>query len=267
MFDKVLANLSNQLYVTQIMVTEPDFCTRSDDPLTILKTMKKENYDIMPVKENNKFIGYVVRDLLMEMKQIETAMQEIELDLVVSTDTRAHEMIELFQKSKFFFVNRANDLVGLVTYADLDKIPVRVWFFILISRFESLLLQLIKSFYEKKSWLNKLTTKRRKKITDLLNEKRKHDIDISPEDCLNLGDMIELLGRDKELRSFVGYPSRKSCENECSGLADLRNKVMHPSVSLVRSFDRAKELGDRKDKIQQAIKRMESALKNPKPHD
>ena len=266
-FDKALATLSNQLYVTQIMVTEPDFCTKSDNPLTILEIMHRRNYDITPVKENGRFVGYVERDLLVKMKQIEPAIQQIKLDIVVSADTYVHEMIDLFQKSRFFFVNRANDLVGLVTYADLDKIPVRVWLFILICKFEFLLLQLIKNFYEGSSWLNKLTAKRRKKITDLFDEKRKHDIDISLEDCLNLGDMIELLECDRKLRSFVGYTSKNSCKRECSGLDVLRNNVMHPSNSLVNNYDGVKVLSKRKDRLQQATKRIESALKNLKRHD
>ena len=260
-FDKLLATLSNQLHVTQIMSTKPDFCTKSDNPLTILETMHRRNYDIMPVKENGKFVGYVERDILVKLKQIEPAIQQINLDIVVSAGTCVHEMIDLFQKSRFFFVNRANDLVGLVTYADLDKIPVRVWLFILICKFEFLLLQLIKNFYEGSLWLNKLTAKRRKKITDLFDEKRKHDIDISLENCLNLGDMIELLESDRKLRSFIGYTSRNSCKRECSGLDVLRNNVMHPSTSLVNNYDGV-VLSKRKNRLQQATKRIESALKN-----
>ena len=263
-FDKALATLSNQLYVTQIMVAEPDFCTKSDDPLTILEVMHRKNYDIMPVKENGKFVGYVEKSLLVKIKQIEPAIQQIKLDIVVSADTRVHEMIDLFQKSRFFFVNRANDLVGLVTYADLDKIPVRAWLFILISKFEFLLLQLIKNFHKGSSWLDELTPKRRKKIADLFDEKRRHDIDISLEDCLNFGDMIELLECDSKLRSFVGYSSKSSCKRECSGLDVLRNNVMHPSNSLVNNYDGVKTLSERIERLQQATKRIESALSNLK---
>lgn len=172
-FDKVLAMLPDQLYVTQIMVTKPDFCTKRDNPSTILGIMHQNNYDIMPVKEHGKFVGYVERSLLVKMKQIEPAIQQITLDIVVSADTCVHEMIDLFRKSRFFFVNRANDLVGLVTYVDLDKFPVRVWLFILISKFEFLLLQLIKNFYKGSTWLDELTSTRRRKIIDLFDEKRK----------------------------------------------------------------------------------------------
>ena len=171
-------------------------------------------------------------------------------------------MIDLFHESRFFFVNKANNLVGLVSYADLDKIPVRVWLFILISKFEFLLLQLIKNFYKGSSWLDKLSSKRQKKIADLLNEKRKHDIDISLEDCLNLGDMIELLGCDGNLRSFVGYDSKRSCKNECSGIDILRNNVIHPSNSLVNNYDGSKRLSKRIERLQQAVSRIESALRN-----
>jgi len=262
-FDKVMATLSDQLNVAQIMVTELDYCTRNDDPSRILGVMDTKNYDIMPVKEDDRFIGYIERSLLEKMKQIGLAMQVIKFDIIVSSNTSIDKVINLFQKSRFFFVNRANDLVGLVTYADLDKIPVRIWLFILISKFEILLLQLIKKFYKKSLWLNELTPLRRRKITDLLNEKRKHDIDVSLEDCLNLGDLIELLERDGGLRSFVGYETRNSCSQEMSGLDHLRNNVVHPSNSLVNSYDGVKKLNERIGRLQQAMKRVESALENP----
>jgi len=263
-FDEVLATISDHLRVNQIMVSEPDFCRKTDDPLAILEIMKRENYDIIPVKKNGKFIGYVERNLLSKTREIEPAIRQITLDVVVSSDTHVHEMIDLFQKSRFFFVNKANELVGLVTYADLDKIPIRVWLFILICKFEFALLQLIKNFYKGSSWLEKFTPERREKITKLFNEKRKQDIDISLEDCLNLGEMIELLECDDKLRSLAGYDTRSSCKSECSGLETLRNNVMHPSSSSLKNYDGVMKLSKRKERLRRAIDRVESALKNLK---
>ena len=40
------------------------------------------------------------------------------------------------------------------------------------------------------------TNNRRKKISNQLNDKRKDDIDKSMEDCLNIGDMIEIIQYD-----------------------------------------------------------------------
>jgi len=85
-------------------------------------------------------------------------------------------------------------LDGLITYADLNKIPVRFWLFILISKLD-VLLQLIKQFNPASGW-NMFTNNRRKKISNQLNDKRKDDIDKSMEDCLNIGDMIEIIQYD-----------------------------------------------------------------------
>jgi len=242
------------------MVTEPDFCTRKDNPLTILDIMNKENYDIMPLKENGKLTGYVERNLLEEKKQIQQATQQITVDLIVSADTCVHEMVDLFQRSRFFFVNKGNDLVGLVTYADLDKIPMRTWLYILISQFEFLLLELIKKFCRTRAWLSKLTPERLDKIKNLHDKKMENDTDISLEDCLNLGDMIELLECDSKLRSFVGYKSKSSCKKACSGLDDLRNNVMHPSNSLIKNYAGVKTLCKRIKRLQVSIERIKPTL-------
>jgi len=259
-FDKILTLLSNRVHVAHIMVTDPDFCTKTDDPLEVLETMQRNNYEIMPIKEQDRVIGYVERGTLMRTKQIYSAMRQIKLDGVISADTSAHEMIKLFRRSKFFFVNRVSDLVGLVTYADIDKIPVRLWLYVLISRFEILLHQLIGEFYDGSSWMNVLAPSRRSKIAKLFDEKRRNDVDISLQDCLNLGDMISLLECDNKLRLYVGYASRNLCRKEISGLDALRNSVMHPSNSLISSYDGVKVLDERIERLQQAIERVESRL-------
>jgi len=118
-----------------------------------------------------------------------------------------------------------------------------------------------------KPWLNRLTAKRREKLEEMLREKRKHDVDISLADCLNLGDMLELLERDKELRSTVGYHARGSCQKELSGLELLRNNVMHPSSSLVNNYDCIMTLRERKEKLQRTIDCIESAIEHLKQAD
>jgi len=74
MFDKVLTTVSNQLRVTQIMVTEPDFCTREDNPSTVLEIMKDQNYDVMPLIENGKFARLFARFLSATFCPFSTAL-------------------------------------------------------------------------------------------------------------------------------------------------------------------------------------------------
>ncbi len=259
-FDEVLEALSSKLCITQIMVADPQCCAKEDDPLNILEIMKLKNYDIMPINEEGKVTSYVERELLEKEKQIEPAVRQITTDVIVSADTCVSEMVDLFQRSRFFFVNKRNDLVGLVTYADLNKIPMRVLLFVLISQFEFLLLTLIKKFYRKETWISKLALERQEKIKELYNEKRKHDTDISFEDCLNLGDMIELLECDSELRVFVGYASLSSCKKECGYLDILRNNVMHPSNSLIKNYIGVKKLSSRIRRLHKSIERIRSIL-------
>jgi hypothetical protein len=262
-FDDALTTFSNQFHVTHIMTRESDYCTERDDPSTVLETMQQQNYDIMPIQRNAKFIGYVERNSLDKTTPVERVLQQINLDVVVSANTYIHEMIRLFQRSKFFFINRANDLIGLVTYADLNKIPVRVWIYILINKLEYVLLQLIKSYYPDSSWMNELTDDRQKKITDRFNDKKKEDVETSLEDCLNLSDMIDLVERDRKLRSLMGFTSKKTSKKQFSGLNTLRNRTMHPSTSLITNYDSVKTLNQRIERLQHAttlVKRLNDRL-------
>jgi hypothetical protein len=258
-FDKVLATMSEQLLVSHIFVPNPDACTWNSDPASILSKMNAANYDLMPLIENKAFIGYVERKILEQTNEIRTAYKEITVEKIVSADTAITDMINLFQNSRFFFVLEGNDLVGLVTYSDLNKSPVRALIFILISKFEFLLLQQIKNNYENSlSWFNKLDRKRQNKISNIFENKKKADADTVIEDCLNLGDMICILEQDEDFRSRIGYLSKSSCEKELGCLDDLRNRTMHPSDSLIDSYDDVAKLGERVERLKKATLRIQS---------
>ncbi len=259
-FDKLLTKLEADLRVTHIMVQELDFCTKSDDPFEILKKMDEKNYDILPIKDGNEFIRYIERNLLVEKKEILPASKEIIPEQVVNIDEQLIKIIDLFCSSKFFFVKNANNLMGIITYADLNKIPVRILLFIQISKLENLLLQLIKDFYLGYSWMHVLTCSRRKKITNLYKEKRKSNIDISLDHCLSLGDMLEIIECDNILSSHLGYSSKSCCKKEISGLENLRNDVMHPSNSIINTYDGVKRLSKRLNKLQKFTECIESNL-------
>lgn len=259
-FDKVLATMSDQLLVSHIFVLNPNECTWNSDSILILNQMNKNNYDLMPLRENGGFVGYVERKTLEQTKEIKEAYREITVEKIVSADTRIIDMISLFQTSRFFFVLQGNSLVGLVTYSDLNKSPVRALLFILISKFEFLLLQRIKSHYKDAvSWFNKLDSTRQTKIRNNFENKRKADIDTVIEDCLNLGDMLCILESDDDFRSKMGYQSRKSCKKELGGLDDLRNKTMHPSVCLIDCFEDVPKLKVRVVRLQKGISKIQES--------
>lgn len=259
-FDKVLATMSDQLLVSHIFVQNPDTCTWDSDPISTLNKMNRENYDLMPLRENCVLVGYVERKTLEQTKEIKPAFREIMVDRIVSADTRILDMINLFQASRFFFVLEGNKLVGLVTYSDLNKSPVRALLFILISKLEFLLLQRIKSHYKDAlSWFNKLDSKRQNKIKSIFEDKKKDDVDTAIEDCLNLGDMLCILEKDEDFRSKIGYPSKSSCENELGSLDNLRNRTMHPSNSLIDCYEDVAKLKVRVERLQEGISRIQES--------
>lgn len=257
-FDKVLATMSDQFLVSHIFVPNLTACTWNTDPISILNQMNRDNYDLMPLRENGAFIGYVERKTLKHTKEIKSAYREITVEKIVSANTRILDMISLFQASKFFFVLEGNVLVGLVTYSDMNKSPVRALLFILISKFEFLLLQEIKSHYKgTSSWFSRLDSTRQNKVRRNFEEKKKADVDTAIEDCLNLGDMLCILEKDDDLRARMGYQSRNSCKNELGSLDDLRNRIMHPSDSLIDCYEDVAKLKVRVERLQKGISRIQ----------
>jgi CBS domain-containing protein len=237
-FDKIIEFVSDQFTVSHVLVTEIESCTTEDSFEHILSRMRENNYDVMPIMDDGKTKGYVEKEALEKTNDLQSAIKLIALDKIVSSNTRITEMFDLFKTSRFFFVLEGNKEVGIVTYSDMNKGPVRAWLFLLVSKLEYLLIERIKKWYaDPNLWLRKLSARRQAKIQRTFQNKRKANVDTSYEDCLNLGDIIAIVESDEVLRSRFGYKSRSSCSKEIGGLENLRNCIMHPSDSLISSYE------------------------------
>ena len=98
------------------------------------------------------------------------------------------------------------------------------------------------------------------KIARIYEDKKRRGLDISLFDCMNLSDMLGLLQKSERLHEFIGFHSRKKCENACSGLDALRDDVMHTAnpTLLARGVP---NLLDRRQRLIQLIRTCEEAMR------
>lgn len=117
---------------------------------------------------------------------------------------------------------------GIVTKGDLQKIPVRMWLFGLISLIEMQLLRIIRDYYPDDSWKQKplISPDRLNKAEDQLKDRRRRNEAIDLADCLQFCDKRDIVLKSDDLCRLIGSDSTATYEL-LKSLENLRNELVH----------------------------------------
>jgi hypothetical protein len=102
-----------------------------------------------------------------------------------------------------------NSVDGIVTRADLQKPPVRLILFGLITLFEMHLTYLVRHFYPDEGYLSKLSKPRIRAAQELMSERKERNEDLDFIDCLQFGDKTNLVLSKDEIAQLLGIEPRK----------------------------------------------------------
>jgi hypothetical protein len=135
-------------------------------------------------------------------------------------------MALLAEKSRLFILER-NRVTAIVTRSDLEKAPVRLLLFGLVTLLEAQLLNLIRLYYDADGWQRFLSQRRLAKAEQLLQERAARDEEIDLSDCLQFSDKRDLVLRAERLRTLLGFKSKKSAERFLTEAEALRDRLAH----------------------------------------
>lgn len=112
-------------------------------------------------------VGWASLDMLDEGETVADCMDSINPSQLLSSDTTALQIVELFAASPtgFFFVLEHNEITGVLGYSDLFRLPFRLCLFALALALEQSALNLL-CHSAKESW-QALPESRRRKARDV----------------------------------------------------------------------------------------------------
>ena len=252
-FDQALQLISKSVRVEHIMTPENELvCSSVESDASNAKDLSNSTgYDVIPIRNEKTISAYYE-------KENGTTLQ-IRVENLINWGSAVSNCLGLFHENEFFFVNRENGIVGFVNQADLDKPPVRLLFYVLISRLETVLVSVITSAYQKDSWSRLLSQERRAKLKQIFDAKEKRGLQVDLVSCLNLSDMLTILQKGTTLLKTLHFGSRSECEKTCGGLDQLRNDIMH-TISPTLLGEGTKKLLERLENLRQLTQRCQEAL-------
>lgn len=217
-------NLLSTVYTVENLLTPREQLVTHEVKDEEVSTLEEtQPYDVIPVVRGKQMIGVMEKGI--------PQMQPLSDRWLITRDTKIPELLTLFVETgqKAFLVLYCHDVVGLVTPADLNKLPARAYVYNLIGELELGLAALIRIEYgqDVSGILKFLSEDRRSELVTLQANLSEGNADVDVLQSLYLSDLITIVEKDPTLRARLGLTSRKAAEKIFSGINDLRNQTMH----------------------------------------
>ena len=233
-FEAVLNDLKNKLTVERIMVSKEKFRYYSPEG--------ENKFDIMPIMENNEVVKY------WDKKSNKTI--EIKSEHIISSNLDLISLINCFQEKPFYFVKHGTKIMGLVSIPDLNKSPMRVLLYLLISEIELSLKEVLSKRIEDP--LSYLSEERKEKINGDKEKDTKSNLDLDIYEYLYLCDYFKVLDKEEKLIEKVGL-SKNKFNDQFGFINTFRNDIAHPTRDLMAKSNPNEFIKKLKDRIERLI--------------
>ncbi len=157
--------------------------------------------------------------------------------VVIPDSAAVVEMIKTLHDCPWALVKVLGQVGGIVTRADLQDPPVRMWLFGLITAMEMRFLKLIERHFADESWMQYLSEARVAKAREMQAERQRRNQDPTLLDCLQFSDKGQIVARAEELRAAAGFVSRRRADEAIKRLEALRNNLAHAQAIVDLDWD------------------------------
>jgi hypothetical protein len=190
--------------------------------------MCKKGFDILGYKnEQGVMVGYITKiDLIVD--KFNKKPMYFEPGSVISNDTRIVDILRLIQNKERLFVLENDQVSGIITRGDLQKAPVRLLFFGLLTLFEMNIQKLIEIFYSDGSWEEFVIAPRLNGAKGRHRKKKEMNADIGLLECLYLKDKCDIVTSGREIWEIFSKEFDIDKPDKLYKIKDLRDKIDHP---------------------------------------
>lgn len=217
---KTAYNILEEIFTSQINVLNVAVPTEPVNHGTVRDLCMSKNYDFHLVKEPDQ------EDLLVYEKNSDI-VRPLNDSEVISESTPLLDVIEILCKKDHVFVKVKRNVTHLVTRADLDSIPVRIWLYGMISLFEIEIKEMIRKAGV--NWEELMSQSRIDSAMSLYKHKAERNEEIDLLGCTQLVDIGTILFKRWQDYSNLfpdGY-SKNSARNCFCDINSLRDALAH----------------------------------------
>jgi len=222
-------------------VAEPLVSFDAEQPAMVVRNFLEERaFDFVGVRRHGTVCGYACKDELGNGFLGDYLHRFTPDDFVMETDS-LRRVIQSMSTNSRCFVKVLGEVGAIVTLSDLEKPPLRMFLFGMITIFEMLMTWGIRMYFSGNSWREHLSPGRLAKAESLWKERQRRNSAADLLDCLQFSDRGKLLlriPRVLEILSKNGIPSKQAALKAIHELETLRNNIAHSQHIIPESWNR-----------------------------
>jgi hypothetical protein len=218
--------------------------------------MEAKDFDVVGVRQNGTVIGYVHRADL-RAGTLEQYVRPFDEQLLMDDWSPMLAVLELLASFPQVFVVVMGEVSGIIMKGDLQKAPVRMWLFGVLSLLEMQFLRLIRTVYPQDTWQELISAKRLAKAEQLLQERKRRNEAIDLADCLQFADKRTIVLESDFLRNALGLPSKAKGKECLKALEHLRDELAHAQDIITGRWPQLVALAQTAEKLLAACETLE----------
>jgi hypothetical protein len=192
----------------------------------VRKYMDDNGWRVVGIRSNGEIVGYVEKHMLEDGSCIRSQRSLSEAGVLRDSDSLLN-VLTAMNHAPFLLITVLGTVGGVITPADLQKPPVRMWVFGIVTLIEMRCLELIERHCPVDAWKEHVSEGRLQKAQALLDERRRRNQSVRLIDCLQFSDKGQIIARSEEIRQHTIFTSRRQAEDATKKLELLRNNLAH----------------------------------------
>jgi hypothetical protein len=190
------------------------------------RVVKETRVQVLAVRRQGLAHTWIRADDLSSHPTLLNA-REFSPDVVIEHYASLNEVVAGLRTNDYLFMRDVGHIVGVLSRRSIEKPPMRMWLFGIVTVSEQRVTQLIAEVNSSGGWERHLSSGRMAKAQELQQMRLDRGQQRSLLDCLQLADKGQIIARDEMLRSRTRFESRKQVESFVQSLQDLRNNLAH----------------------------------------
>ena len=199
-------------------------------------SMEARAFEVVGARRDGLVVGYLERSELTS-GTCEPFIHPFDPSEIVPSTQGLADIVEKLNTTPRIFVTFLGHVCGIVTRSDLQKPPVRMWLFGMITLIEMRMAKLIESLAPGDQWKAFLSNSRLQKAEVLLAERTRRNQNLGLLDCLQFSDKGQIIARNPAIRAATRFESRRQIEKVVKLVERLRNNLAHSQDIITSNWD------------------------------
>jgi hypothetical protein len=193
--------------------------------------------------------GYARTDDLRAEGTLGQYSRPFEQAQVVEDETSLSALIEILDDHEHCFLTVLGSVAAVVGKGDLEKPPLRMWLFGMVTISEMSMTRAIRELYPNDAWTGVISPGRLEKARELMAERARRGLPAALLDCLQFPDKAQILLRNDAAREDAGFRSVREGMEAVKQFEALRNHLAHSQSIVATDWEAIVRLSRRVDRV------------------